>query len=296
MRIAFFLFFLFSLPHLYGQVWKSRVQPQVNIGDTTQTHQVILLDYSRLLGIVMEIRSDSLTLRVATLPEPLRLPTRQMRYVGLSTAPSRRGRSAPGRAPLGDLTLVRTALPYPSEREFRTVMLLYNSVNWTLNEHFQLGVGLAGPLGILLNQRYRTSVRPWLHLGVSNEIVVAPLIAFGDDRLPFAGDLTGLLTVGTSEQFFTAGAGMFYLSDNPSSPIPNFRAGLGTRLGRPTHLYGELVAYVDERIGEVGLLPSLNLSLARRSHRWSFGIMSYFIDDDFTTPAPIPYVSYALYF
>jgi hypothetical protein len=296
MRPFVFLYCLLCLSTLSAQALSSRMQAQVRIGDTTQLHQVILLDYSRLLGTVTAIAEDSVTVRVATIAEPVRLPSAQIRYIGLSGPASRRPRPERERVPIGDLTLLRTALPYPSHREFRTVMLLYNTVNWSLNEHFQIGVGLAGPLGILASQRYRTSVRPWLHLGLSNEIVAAPLIAFGDDRLPLAGDLTTLITVGTADHFFSTGAGIFYLSDNPASPITNFRLGMGTRLGRPTHLYAEVIAYVDDRIDEIGVLPSLNLSLTRRSHRWTFGLMSYFLDDPFTSPAPIPYVSYALFF
>ncbi len=195
--------------------------------------------------------------------------------------------------PLTDLTLVRTALPYQRDAQLKTVMLFYNTFQWNLNRHLQLSTGLGGPLGFIFGQRYRTSLNEWVHVGVSNELIVVPWILFLDDQLPYAGDLTTMLTIGDDQQFFHLGAGIFYA--NGSESIPNYRVGAGTRLGGETHLYGELVTTTD-RFGTVTVLPSLNVSLARRRHRWSFGVFSAYVPDGFGGLPPLPYLSYSLHY
>ncbi|MBB4078496.1 hypothetical protein GGR28_001109 [Lewinella aquimaris] len=196
---------------------------------------------------------------------------------------------------LSDLTYVRTALPYQGKQRLKAVMLLYNTYEWNLDRHFQLGVGVGGPLGILLNQRFRTSLNDWLHIGLSNELILAPQYGSEGDRFPRVGDVTTLLTVGSDQQFFSLGAGLFYASGSDNSSVTNYRIGAGTLVGERTHIYGELLAYLN-RWGELGVAPSLNVAIANRRHRWSWGVMTVVIDGESYFGRPIPYISYSLYY
>ncbi|PPK85780.1 hypothetical protein CLV84_2687 [Neolewinella xylanilytica] len=297
MRHALFFSLLISVCTLRGQNYEDRINREVVIGDTTQTHQVILRDYSRLRGTVTEVRSDSFFLKVASVPESLAIPTDALRHLGLYR-PERSPelvspRPAREIADLDDLTLVRTALPFATDRRFQTVMLAYNAIEWRFGEHFEIGTGIAGPLGVLFNQRYRTSLTPYLHVGLSNELLLFPLIGSSAD-FPVVGDLTTLLTVGNATQFFNAGVGLFYGGGGNDGPTYNYRVGAGVRVSRRVHLYGEMLGYFDPFDG-FGLLPSLNVAVAKRRHRWSYGIMSVFLDSEFNPAVPIPYISYTVY-
>ncbi|WP_116107822.1 hypothetical protein [Lewinella sp. IMCC34191] len=296
MRISLWLFLVISACTLPAQNYEDRINPLVGIGDTSQTHQVILRDYTRLRGTVMSITPDSLYLLMATVPEPVAIPTDELRHLGLyvpeQSLPFRDTRSSVAIRDLDDLTYLRTALPYSSDRRFKSVMLIYNSIDWSLNDHFQIGTGLAGPLGILFSQRYRTSLNDYLHIGVSNEFLIVPIAAAAGEEFPVVGDLTSMLTVGSASQFFHAGVGMFYGGGGGS--IMNFRVGTGVRVSRRLHLYGEMLGYFDKFDG-LGILPSLNVSVAKRRHRWSYGVMGVFLDAESVFAAPIPYISYTVY-
>ena len=281
---------------LSGQAWQLRIDPRVRLGDSTQLHLLSLYDYSQLLGVVYAVDADNVEIRLRSMTERVFIPTARMRYLGLFVAPRLITdlRGVPERVPLSDLTLVRTALPYRGQQWIKSVMLLYNCFGANLGEHVQLGIGIAGPLGLLLSQRYRTSLTDWLHVGLSHEIVTFPLVSDASNKLPLAGDATTLVTVGSSRQFFTFGAGLFYSSGDGDSPFANYRLGLGTQLGVPTHLYVEAVVFSDKS-ENFGVVPSLNLSIARRRHRWTFGLATALTDGDLFAPAPIPYLSYTLY-
>ncbi len=296
MRPALLLLSLLSALALTGQVWRQRVDPNVRLGDTTQLHLVTLVNQSQLLGVVYAISADSIHMQLRGARTRSYLPTRELRFLGLFVTPRivLDPRSTLPTPPLGDLTLVRTALPYPGRRQFKTVLLLYNSLDFALDEHWQLGLGLAGPLGLLLTQRFRTSVTEWLHLGLSNELIYAPVLKYGEDPFPVLGDATTLLTVGSQRQFFTLGAGLFYLTDNAvRTTVANYRVGIGSQVGRGNHLYLEALVYSESF--RFSLLPTANFSLARRRHRWSFGVATQLLDGDTFAPSPIPYVSYTLY-
>ena len=296
MRTTLLLVSLLCTLALTAQNYRQRIDPNVRIGDTTQLHMVTLADRSQLLGVVHRITADTLEIELRGAADASYLPTRELRYLGLFVPPRfvpdpRNPRTPPA---LNDLTLLRTALPYPSRRQFKTVMLAYNSFDFALDDHWQLGFGLAGPLGLLFTQRYRTSVTKWLHLGLSNEFIYAPVVSYSEDPVPLLGDATTLVTVGSQRQFFTLGAGLFYLTDEVLSPtIANYRAGLGTQVGRGSHLYLEALVYAESF--RFTLLPTANFSLARRRHRWSFGVATAVMDGNSFGPAPLPYVSYTHY-
>ena len=297
MRLTLLLF-LVSLCGLDAQSYTERINRRVVIGDSTQVHQLILRDYSRLRGTVTEIRRDSLFIRVATVPELIGIPTYQMRHLGI-LEPAGLLTIADGSSDplpqLDDLTFVRTALPFAYRRRFKTVMLLYNTLDFNLNRHLQLSVGMGGPIGLILGQRYRTSLTPYLHVGLSNELLIIPFLGLTESGFPAVGDATALLTVGSSYQFLNLGYGLFYMTGDGADPSINYRLGAGVRISRKTHLYGEMVGVFGQE-DEFTLLPSLNLATTSRRHRWTLGLMSVFIEAQFNSAVPIPYLSYAVYF
>ena len=295
MRLTLICSLFLFLGALRAQSYTQRINRQVVIGDTTQVHQLILRDYTRLRGTVTEVRRDSIVMQVYSVPEPVSVPTYQMRHIGLLPGRATIQPTGTGDLPsLDDLTLVRTALPFSRRKRLKTVMLVYNSLEWNLNRHVQLGVGVALPFGVLVNQRYRTSLTPYLHVGVSNETLLVPFLLF-EGGFPAVGDLTTLLTVGSGAQFLNLGYGMFYNLTENEKPIPNFRVGAGTRVSRRVHLYGEMLGLL-ETDNRVTLLPSVNVALTVRRHRWSFGLATSFVEREFNGGTPVPYVSYSLYY
>ena len=296
MRLTLFCWLFLLLGALPAQSYTQRINRKVVIGDTTQVHQLILRDYTRLRGTVTEVRRDSIVIQVASVPEPVSVPTFQMRHIGVLSAAAAARTVGTGDVPaLDDLTLVRTALPFTRRKRLKTVMLVYNTLEWNLNRHVQLGVGAGLPFGLLFNQRYRTSLTPYLHVGLSNEILLVPFLVFEEDGFPAIGDATTLLTVGSGAQFLTLGYGIFYNLTEDEKPVPNFRVGAGVRLSRSVHLYGEMVG-VLERDDRITLLPSVNVASTVRRHRWSFGLASSFVERAFNESLPVPYVSYSLYY
>ncbi|NJB84689.1 hypothetical protein GGR26_000434 [Lewinella marina] len=290
MRI-FFLLAAGLLPFLLaGQDRPGRISARVTIGDTSQVHLLTLVDNSTFFGTVTAVTGDSVRLVSRSFADPLVVPWERVhrisRYRGGWGAPS-------AQLALDDLTLVRTALPFAGRRRFKTVMLMYNALDFNLNPHLQLGVGNAAVLGLTFSQRYRTSLSSWLHLGVSNETLVIPTLSLYSVGVGLAGDLTGLLTVGSSDQFVHFGTGLFYIAGE--GPLANFRLGAGRRISPSVHLSGELLA-VGTDAGQLAVLPSLTVGLARRSHRWGFGLATVMHDGETFFPPPIPYLSYAVYY
>ncbi len=296
MRTLFLLSLFLLLSSLSAQAWEARIARDVRIGDTTQLHQLILLDYSKLRGTVIYANADSVRIQLDGLPESVAVPTAQMRHIGVIAAAAAPPVELPersGMVPFTDLTLLRTALPYQRRMRLKTVMLVYNTLEWNLNRHFQLSAGIAAPVGIIVSQRFRTSLTRWLHVGLSNEIATVPFVLLFDEGLPLVGDLTSMLTIGDDQQFFHVGAGMFYVSQSES--VANYRVGMGTRLGEKTHLYGELLA-VKGVDGSLAILPSFSVAVASGRHRWSFGMLTVVVDDSGIVPVPLPYLSYSLYY
>ena len=293
MRHLLLLIFMCSVSSLGAQRYEERLSREVVIGDTSQLHEVVLLDYSKFLGTVTYFMADSLRLTLSSTAAEITFPSRYVRLVKIKRPESISVAAPEEGFPLTDLTLIRTALPYDGRQHFKTVMLSYNVYEWNLNDHFQVGMGLAGPLVLLVNQRYRTSLMPWLHIGLSNETISPLILQLFSEELPLLGDVTSLTTIGDETQFFTVGAGLFYNTTSGRGVTRNYRLGGGVQLGPRVHVYGELLAYIDSS-EETAVLPTLNVALARRSHRWQFGVLGVVTDFNGSLAAPIPYVGYAL--
>lgn len=292
MRHLLLLFFLPLVASLGAQRYAQRLGGDVVIGDSSQLHEVVLIDYAKFLGTVTYFMADSLRLKLPSVAEPVVFPASFVRSVSVKY-PESDGVPAPRRnLPFTDLTLLRTALPYHGRQQLKTVMLLYNVVEWNLNDHVQLGVGAAGPFVFLFNQRYRTSLTPWLHVGLSNETIVPVFLQIFSESVSFLGDLTTLTTVGSDEQYFSFGAGIFYRAASNRKPTRNYRVGAGTQVSPRVHLYGELLAFIDP-FEETGVLPTLNVSVAGKDHRWYFGVLGVVTDFNGSLVAPLPYVGYS---
>ena len=129
MRLTLLLLsLLFGPLVLCAQTWRQRIDPGVRLGDTNQLHMVTLFDRSQLLGVVYRVTADTIELQLRGAEGRSYLPTRELRFLGSFMVPRMvADPRSPVPPPLGDLTLLRTALPYPSRRQFKTVMLAYNS-------------------------------------------------------------------------------------------------------------------------------------------------------------------------
>ncbi|MEM9259564.1 MAG: hypothetical protein AAGA62_07940, partial [Bacteroidota bacterium] len=207
------------------------------------------------------------------------------------------GRSGTGLGPgFTDLTYERTALPFHSSGQVKVINLIYAVTEWNLNENLQIGIGLAGPLGILGTVRYRFSLGKEVHLGLSNQTLFPPFAQFDNDLI-MLGDVSAMLTLGDERRFLNLGTGMFYNTDDFEEPLNAHRFGIGGRVSNRVHLYAEalMVLNNDDFSRELSLLPSANVSIGARRHRWRFGVFSLFFDEDSFVPPPLPYVGYTYY-
>ena len=307
MRLGLLTLVLFLTCSLAAQSYKSRIHYKVKLGDTVQLHQLILLDYTKLLGTALEIDEKNIRFKVRSAAEVSVIPTSKLRFLGVFRAeqPSSGRRGANGPA-IGftDLTYEPTALPYGTKAELKVINLIYATTEWSLNENYQIGVGLAGPLGVLLTQRARWSLSPVLHVGVSNKMMYVPLVQAFEERLAFLGDAHGMITIGTSRRFLNLGTGVLY--DNVAGGRGDGRAtvwahrmAIGARLSKRWTIYTEamMVLAKEQRFSNrnLVLIPTFNAALQVRRHRWNFGLATFQEDNFSFFPPPIPYVSYSYY-
>ncbi len=297
MRTSLLILALLLAGALAGQSYRSRIHYKVKLGDEKQLHQLILLDYTKLLGTALDIKADSIYFRLRSADELSVIPLAEMRFLG-EFVTGQSALSVPRVAPpLTDLTYERTALPFNGRGQLRIINLVYGVAELNLNQNVQVGLGVAGPLGLLTTQRLRFSLNPQLHLGISNQALFPPFNQGNGQGVFAIGDLTTMLTIGTERRFVNLGTGIFYNRDNNDGPVPLHRIGIGARVGERWHLYSEVLMSLDPGFSfpQLQIFPSFNASLGARRHRWQFGIFTVVLDEDSFFPPPLPYVGYAYY-
>jgi hypothetical protein len=283
---------------LVAQSYRSRIHHKVRIADTTQLHQLIMLDYSKLLGVAMDVDADSIYFQLRSSAEVSAIPLEELRFLGIFVSESLSGLGPGPAAGFADLTYERTALPYHTGAQLKVVNIIYSVVEWNLNKNIQLGVGLAGPLGLLATQRFRFSLGPGVHLGFSNQLLTTVLL----DPNALLGDSHVMLTVGNEQRFFNLGTGILFNTDAFDDTTSwAHRMAVGGKVGNKWHFYSEVLMVLSDNEGrfsnsrDLTLLPSFSGSLAVRSHRWKFGLLTVLLDEDSFFPPPIPYIGYAYY-
>lgn len=301
MRFSYLLLLLMLCGGLSAQSYQSRIHHKVNIGNTRQLHQLILLDYTKLLGVALEIKNEEIYFQLRSSPEISVIPLRELRFLGLFSGTSSKTIALDWTETVGltDLTYERTALPFKSKSQLRVINLLYVVPEFNLNKHLQLGVGLAGPLGIMATARLRYTVLPKVHLGISNQTLFPPFDQAFRENLFVLGDLHAMMTIGDESKFFNLGTGIVYNTDEFEGAAWAHRVAIGGRLSRKWHLYTEMLMVLGREgrfnSRQVTLLPAVSASLGQRRHRWQFGVMSVFFgDDDFIT-VPLPFLGYQYY-
>jgi len=308
MRLSLLTLVLFFYCCLSGQSYQSRIHYKVELGNEEQLHQLILLDYTKLLGTALEVDEQNIRFLVRSATEASVIPTSKLRFLGVFRPVgegTRRGEKAEPTVGFTDLTYEPTALPYGTKAEVKTINLVYATTEWSLNDHLQIGVGLAGPLGALTTQRARWSLAPLLHVGVSNKLLYVPIgQSFNGGRLPILGDLHGMLTIGTSRRFLNLGTGLFYNNTagrrgDGSATAWAHRMAIGAQLSKRWTIYSEALMVLTSETRfqnrSLILLPTFNAALHVRQHRWNFGIATVQEEGNSFFPPPIPYVSYSYY-
>lgn len=303
MRPYFFLAFFFLSGALLSQSFESRIHYKVVLGDTSQLHQIILLDYTKMLGNALEIENDSIYFQLRSAVAPSAIPMSEVRYLGVfnsSDTPAGRNKLFPGVPDFTDLTYERTALPLHGKGQIRVINLVYAVSEWNLNDNLQVGAGLGGPLGILLTQKLRTSITPDLHIGITGQQLWVPLVFTFDNSQIILGDIAAVLTVGNDRRFVNIGSGLLFNTDadNDESPITSHRFGIGGQIGEKWHLYGEFLMTVPketDRFSDLNFFPAFSAAYGSKRHRWRFGVFTVFFDEDNFFPPPLPYVGYSYY-
>lgn len=290
---------------LGAQNYNSRIHYRVEMGDTSQLHQLILLDYTKLLGTALEVKADSLYFQLRSAATVSAIPLKQLRYLGVFTVADSnedpngrtlRGPRAYGPAPFTDLTYERTALPLKGKGQVRVINLIYAVTEWNVSENFQVGAGIGGPLGLISTQKLRFSLTPYLNVGITGQELLVPPIGF-DPRFVLLGDVAAIVTVGDDRRFVNLGTGYMFNTDDRDSPIAAHRFGIGGKIGYKWHLYGEFLMTMpsSNRFSDLNFFPSFTASLGQRRHRWNFGIFTVVFDEDGIFPPPLPFVGYSYY-
>ena len=286
---------------LAAQSYQSRIHYKVKLGDRQQLHQLILLDYTKLLGVALEIEDDKIYFQVRSSTETSVIPLDQLRFLGIFTGTSVKStlRGPQPTIRLADLTYERTALPFQTKSQLRIINLIYAVPEWNLNKHLQLGLGLAGPLGIITTAKLRYTVFPDVHIGLSNQVLFPTFSQGFSNGLLILGDAHAMVTVGSDKRFFNFGSGILYNTDNFEGSAWGHRVALGGQVSPKWHLYAESLMVLGRSRGgtprDVTLLPSLNAALGRRNHRWQFGLITVYSGFGEIGPLPIPYVGYSYY-
>jgi hypothetical protein len=299
MRLLLLTYLLCSLGCLSAQSYQSRIHYKVEIGDTSQLHQLILLDYTKLLGTIMEVADDSLRFQLRSSGEVSVIPTRELRYLGIFEASDTKGpgiKANSGPPGFTDMTYERTALPLHGKGQVRVVNLIYSVAEWNLNKNIQLGAGIGGPLGVLLTQKLRHSITPDFHIGITGQELWVPLVGSFNRRLVLLGDISAVVTLGNERRFANLGTGIIFNTDDRGTPLLAHRFGIGGQVGAKWHIYGEfLMTNPSGRFSDLTFFPGLSASLGNRRHRWKFGIFTVFFDEDSFFPPPLPFVGYSYY-
>lgn len=303
MRPYLILVFFFLSGALFSQSYESRIHYKVVLGDTNQLHQIILLDYTKMLGNAQEIKGDTIYFQLRSAAAPSRIPLADVRYVGVfnsSDSPEGRKRLFQSVPDFTDLTYERTALPLHGKGQVRVINLFYAVSEWNLNDNLQLGAGLAGPLGVLLTQKVRASITPDLHVGLTGQQLWVPLVFSFDNSQIILGDIAAIVTVGNDRRFANFGTGILFNTDvgNDESPITSHRFGIGGQIGEKWHLYGEFLMTIpkdSDRFADLNFFPAFTAAYGSKRHRWQFGIFTLFFDEDNFFPPPLPYVGYSYY-
>lgn len=301
MRLGCILFALALSFNLAAQSYQSRIHYKVKLGDTRQLHQLILLDYTKLLGVALEIKDENIYFQVRSSSETSIIPLNQLRFLGIFTGTSAKSplRAYQPTIRLADLTYERTALPYQTKSQLRIINLIYAVPEWNLNKHLQLGIGLAGPLGVITTAKLRYTIFPDVHVALSNQTLLPPFSQGFNDGPLVLGDAHAMVTIGSDKRFFNFGSGILYNTDRFEGSAWGHRVALGGQLSQKWHVYAESLLVLGRNSSgtprDVSVLPSLNAALGARNHRWQFGLITVYSGFNDFGPLPIPYVGYSYY-
>jgi len=282
---ALFFIAVLSFFHLNDIAAQSglRIGPGVVLGDTTQLHQLILSDFTQLLGVGLDIDGSELVFQLRATTYPNRFPIDEVRFLGLLNAEEESVYTVNPAGPvLSDLTYLRTALPVEGKGRFRNINVTYSIAEFNASSNVQLGIGLLTPVGPLATQRFQFSIGEYFHLGLSNQMTLILLDPFEGPFL--VGDLTSNLTIGSADGLLNVGYGIGY-DTSFGETLPTIRFGGGGKLTESWHIYGELAIFEAEF--ETSFWPSISAAYARNRHRWRFGLFTGFAADLGAPPLPL---------
>lgn len=295
MRFLLSLLLVVTATNIYAQN-RFRIGSGVLVGDESQLHEIILVDFSKLLGHCAKIDKNTVFFKLRDAIEVTELPIDQVRFLGVYEQTGNtitRGRNgekaaAYNRVAFADGTYLRTALPTHTKGQYRNIDLIYNVAEFNLNRNVQLGVGAFVPAGFLSTQRLRFSIAKEVHLGVSNQSL---LVLLSIDPPFIVGDLNANFTVGNENRFVNFGGGFFY-NTSDDMRTTHLNIAMGGRIAENWHVYGEMAVFDDGF--DIIALPSFSAAHGVRRHRWRFGFFNVF-NPESSFLAPLPFIGYDYY-
>ncbi|MEM7571541.1 MAG: hypothetical protein AAF433_01520 [Bacteroidota bacterium] len=257
----------------------------VRLGDSTQLQLVSTTRFDKIIGYGLNIDGDELVFQPQNMDETLSIPLEYVRSLRLYKQTLEDDR-------FSDPSYLRTALPGADGRlQYRNLMLLSNMVEYDINSNIRIGAGVLVPVGLSFTQRLRVSLADRIHLGVSNQSVWDILIDDGDSfGNSLAGDLSGILTLGSNQAFVSVSYHLLY---DTSFPTDEHAIGLavGGQLSPAWHLYSELF-FVEQASGGTGFVPSVSGAYRVNNWRFRMGLFAGFLDLFTNTPLPFLGVEY----
>lgn len=273
-----------------------RIAPGVVIGDTLQLHELIMVNYSSLLGNCVELDEDYIKFKLRDADEITVVPVKDVRYLDLyfdgengEEIISRRRRAYQWGETIAfsDPTYHRTSLPWKGKGQVRIINIVYGVAEFNLNKNFQLGIGSSLLFGLLSTQRLRFGLNDNFHFGISNQTLF-PIIADMETTV-LVGDVGANITLGNSDRWLSLGGGFIYVTDDDLRPT-HINLSMGGKIGDKWHLYGEL-SVVDDRF-DVLIFPAFSVAQTIRRHRWRYGFFNVLSPFNETPVIPIPLVGY----
>ena len=280
-----------------GQIIKG----DLNIGDTTQVHRVVTKRGDIFLGRVTQIQNTEvhflfnknieLTFQLQDLQEISVVDPKQLER-GYTYDKSRMEYQRAEQKLMGierGLYLPSGFLLPAGTKEYHNISVLYNSLEYGVTDHINVGIGgipLLLANAFQLKLRVGASIGDFLH--VSANANGYAFFAIGSPAYP-AGAFTGVASIGSPDRHLTAGAGYgFGFGGAASEGIWVAQFGASYRMARNWRIFGEGLIPTNE---QGFLLFSAGANWLFGKNRLEFGWS--LVRADFST-FPFPFIGYGL--
>ncbi len=189
---------------LVGQISWS-IEPNLQIGDTTQLHILMSERGDRLLGRIVLITPDSLQYRLQSSGDTLSFTPPEVRRIRIF-ASGLSANTPNGRYPVEDYYYSPSGFPLPRKRVYRNTSILFNELEFGIGQHGRIGVGYIVPVVLTSRvQLFGALSAKWRLFSTFN----TALFLLGVNDNPVGSHVLGGISYGRQQTFASAGFGYF---------------------------------------------------------------------------------------